>query len=62
MTDYEGYLLAVTAGMFLFIALADLIPEMHESMEEADQKNKIIWLLVFATGLGVGILSTLGIG
>lgn len=62
VTNYEGYLLAVTAGMFLFIALADLIPEMHESMEEADQKNKMIWLLVFAAGLGVGILSTLGIG
>lgn len=61
VTQYEGYLLAVTAGMFLFIALADLIPEMHEGMVEADGKNKAIWLLIFATGLGVGILSTLGI-
>lgn len=60
--NYEGYLLATTAGMFLFIALADLIPEMHESMEVADGKNKIIWLLVFAAGLGVGIVSSLGIG
>jgi Mg2+/citrate symporter len=33
---------------------------MHENMEEADGKNKIVWLLVFAAGLGVGILSTLG--
>jgi zinc and cadmium transporter len=60
--NYEGYLLAMTAGMFLFIALADLIPEMHESMKEADQKNKLVWLLVFAAGLGVGIVSSLGIG
>lgn len=61
VTQYEGYLLAMTAGMFLFIALADLIPEMHEHMAGADGKNKIVWLLVFAAGLGVGILSTLGI-
>lgn len=58
--NFEGYLLAMTAGMFLFIALADLIPEMHESMEKADGKNKMVWLFVFAAGLGVGILSTLG--
>jgi zinc and cadmium transporter len=58
MTNYEGYLLAMTAGMFLFIALADLIPEMHESMEEADGKNKIVWLMIFAAGLSVGILTT----
>lgn len=62
VTNYEGYLLAMTAGMFLFIALADLIPEMHESMEGADRKNKIVWLTVFAAGLGVGIVSSLGIG
>lgn len=62
ITNYEGYLLAMTAGMFLFIALADLIPEMHESMEEAGGKNKIVWLAVFAAGLGVGIVSSLGIG
>ncbi len=62
ITNYEGYLLATTAGMFLFIALADLIPEMHESMEEADRKNKIIWLLVFVAGLSVGIVSSIGLG
>jgi zinc and cadmium transporter len=62
VTQYEGYLLAMTAGMFLFIALSDLIPEMHEEMEKSDGKNKIIWLMIFATGLGVGIISTLGMG
>jgi zinc and cadmium transporter len=60
--SFEGYLLAMTAGMFLFIALADLIPEMHESMEEADGKNKIVWLLVFVAGLSVGILTSLSLG
>lgn len=62
VTAYEGYLLAMTAGMFLFIALADLIPEMHESMEEAKGKDKVLWLLVFAGGLGIGILTTLMLG
>ena len=62
ITNYEGYLLAVTAGMFLFIALADLIPEMHESMEVENGKNKVAWLLVFAVGLGVGLISSLGMG
>lgn len=61
VTNYEGYLLAVTAGMFLFIALADLIPEMHEGIQESDGKNKVAWLLIFAAGLSVGVVSTLGI-
>jgi len=55
-------LLGVTAGMFLFIALADLIPEMHESMEEAKGRDKLVWLLVFAAGLGIGILTTVMLG
>jgi len=62
ITTYEGYLLAMTAGMFLFIALADLIPEMHEGIKESNAKDKIVWLLVFAAGLGAGIVSSLGIG
>jgi len=62
ITNYEGHLLGVTAGMFLFIALADLIPEMHEGIKESDGKNKIYWLLIFATGLGVGILTTIALG
>ncbi len=62
VTTYEGYLLAMTAGMFLFIALADLIPEMHESMEKAKGRDKIVWLVVFAGGLSVGILTTLMLG
>ncbi|HOX96196.1 MAG TPA: ZIP family metal transporter [Candidatus Woesebacteria bacterium] len=61
MMNYEGYLLATTAGMFLFIALADLVPEMHENMSRVGWKDKLVWLLIFATGLAVGILSTLGL-
>lgn len=62
ITNFEGYLLAMTAGMFLFIALADLIPEMHEGIKKSDGKNKLAWLLIFVTGLVVGVVSTLGLG
>ncbi len=55
----EYKLLAVTAGMFLFIALADLVPEMHEEMEKVGRKSKLGWLAVFALGLGVGVISSM---
>jgi zinc transporter ZupT len=61
VTSFEGYLLAMTAGMFLFIALADLIPEMHQNIKEEDNKNKFMWLAVFVAGLGVGMVSSLGL-
>ncbi len=55
----EANLLAATGGMFLFIALADLVPEMHEEMEKVGKKSKLGWLLTFALGIGVGITSSL---
>ena len=55
---HESNLLAITAGMFLFIALADLVPEMHEEMEKVNKKSKLGWLLVFVFGLSVGIISS----
>lgn len=55
----EANLLAATAGMFLFIALADLVPEMHEEMEKVNKRSKLSWILVFGMGIGVGIISTL---
>jgi len=60
--NYEGYLLGITAGMFLFIALADLIPEMHENMIDEDGRGKLVWLGVFSMGLLVGIFSTFSLG
>ena len=55
---HESGLLAVTAGMFLFIALSDLVPEMHEEMEKVNSRSKLVWLMIFALGLGVGIISS----
>jgi zinc and cadmium transporter len=54
----EANLLAATGGMFLFIALADLVPEMHEEMEKAGKKSKLGWLLTFALGIAVGVISS----
>ncbi len=52
----EANLLGATGGMFLFIALADLVPEMHEEMEKVGRKSKLGWLLVFGLGIGVGVM------
>lgn len=56
--DNQGALLAITAGMFIFIALADLVPEMHEEMEKHSRRNKLVWLLIFGFGLTVGLISS----
>jgi zinc and cadmium transporter len=56
--SHESGLLAITAGMFLFIALSDLVPEMHEEMEKVNRKSKLVWLFIFVLGLGVGIVSS----
>lgn len=61
MSDFvgknEANMLAATGGMFLFIALADLVPEMHEEMEKVGKKSKLGWLLTFGLGIGVGVIS-----
>lgn len=63
MSDFveknEANLLAATAGMFLFIALSDLVPEMHEEMEKAGNKSRLSWIMIFALGIGVGVISSL---
>ncbi len=44
------YLLALTAGFFIYIATSDIIPEIHEKLE--DQKRDIRpWLLLFGAVL-----------
>lgn len=42
-----GYLLALTAGMFIYIAAADLIPEIHHTKrEEHDKPSHVISLFL----------------
>ena len=44
---YTGYLLAVTAGMFIYISAADLIPEIHHTKRgEHDKPSHIIALFL----------------
>jgi len=54
LSGVEPYILAFTAGMFLYIALADLIPELHHTTE----KGKTVRQLVsFVLGIFVAYLS-----
>lgn len=46
-----GYLLALTAGMFLYIALADLLPELH--FEKNHEKEASREIVVFLGGIVV---------
>lgn len=47
-------LLAVAAGNFIYLAMADLIPELHEEREP-----KRIWRQLVAVGVGVGLVYVL---
>jgi zinc and cadmium transporter len=53
-SGWEGPLLAFTAGMFLYIALADLIPDLHH---EESKKRSLIQLLIFFLGMGLAFMS-----
>lgn len=50
----EYYLLAFTAGMFLYIALADLIPELHD---EDSGRSAVSQLAMFFIAIGLAYLS-----
>ena len=50
------YTLAFSAGMFLYIALSDLIPELHQ--HAINNKDKIIQLLFLGLGIGTLVLLT----
>ena len=49
----QGVLLALTAGGFLYIALADLIPQLHE---ETDTRQTLTQIALLALGFGMMIL------
>lgn len=50
----EPYILAFTAGMFLYIALADLIPELHHTTKKSETVRQLI---SFSIGIAIAILS-----
>lgn len=54
---YTPYLLAFAAGMFLYISLSDLIPELHHEHSQ-DRRQKWVQLLFFALGIFVMVIST----
>ena len=56
---YLGNIIAFTAGMFAYISLSDLIPELHHSQTK---KDTIPQILAFLTGILVVILTTSLIG
>jgi len=54
MEEIVPYALAVAAASFLYIALADLIPEMHK---ETKAKESVLQFLLILVGVGVIFLS-----
>ncbi len=55
----EVYMLALTAGMFLYIALADLLPELHEHEHEKRTGKE---LLIFVLGMALVFVSMRALG
>jgi zinc and cadmium transporter len=51
---WEGLLLSFTAGMFLYIALADLIPDLHQT---ETKKRSFLQLMIFLLGIVLAIAS-----
>ncbi|XP_075219085.1 metal cation symporter ZIP14-like [Lycorma delicatula] len=52
------YIFGFAAGMFLYIALVDMVPEMNEVAEEASQQSvhsALVTLLLQNIGMGVGV-------
>jgi zinc and cadmium transporter len=50
--DYLPYFLAVTSSSFIYVALADLIPQLQKRLSARDTAVQIAWLLV-----GIGLVS-----
>ncbi|CAH8630611.1 unnamed protein product [Dicrocoelium dendriticum] len=55
MPDASTYIFGVTAGFFLYISLADMLPEMQAAEEERERKNASIIPLFFAHCCGLMI-------
>jgi zinc and cadmium transporter len=49
--DYLPYFLAVASSSFVYVALADLIPQLQKRLSARETAAQIVWLLV---GMGAG--------
>jgi len=49
------YIIAIAAASFLYVSLADLIPEMHK---ETKPKESLIQILLILTGIAIIFIST----
>jgi len=52
------YLLPLIAGAFLYIAAADLIPELHENTCKVNVKQSFLQLVMISVGIGAMLLLT----
>jgi zinc and cadmium transporter len=50
--DYLPYFLAVAASSFLYVALADLIPQLQKKLSASETAAQIFWL-----GIGMGMVT-----
>jgi zinc and cadmium transporter len=60
LQDYLPYFLTVAASSFVYVALADLIPQLQKRLSARETAAQITWL---AVGIGlVALVSSLGHG
>jgi zinc and cadmium transporter len=60
LQDYLPYFLAVASSSFIYVALADLIPQLQKRLSARETAAQIAWL-----GVGIGLValvSSLGHG
>ena len=55
MHEYLPYFLVVAASSFIYVALADLIPQLHKRLSPAQTAAQVAWLF-----LGMGLVALLG--
>ena len=53
----ESFLLPLSAGLFIYIAVADMLPEMHK---ECSFRQSFLQILLLGVGIGVMLLLALG--
>jgi zinc and cadmium transporter len=53
LSNYLPYFLVVAASSFIYVALADLIPQLQRRMSLTETFKQVIWLL-----LGMGLVAS----